>query len=225
MNSKISVLPDIKIIIADDHQLFREGIRQALASESHIHILAEAADGKELVSIATQYLPDVILTDIKMPVMDGIKATKTLLENNPDLKIIGLSMFDDEANIVDMLEAGARGYLIKNADRKEIVDAIHSVFSGDLYYCKHTSFALAKMISSSRFNPYKKKEKVEFTEREMEIIQLICEQLTNKEIGDRLFISARTVEGHRMKIQEKIQVKNTVGIVVYAIKNGLFQPQ
>jgi DNA-binding NarL/FixJ family response regulator len=223
--AKLSVKPTIRLIIADDHQLFREGIRQALQSEENIILCGEAADGRELVDKAISLNPDVILTDIKMPLMDGIEATRQILSHYPETHILGLSMFDDEANIVDMLEAGARGYLIKNADKNEIIDAVNTVFHGSPYYCKHTSFALAKMISGSRFNPHKKREKIDFTEREIEIIGLICQQLTNKEIGDQLFISTRTVEGHRMKIQEKMQVKNSIGIVIYAIKNGLYKPE
>lgn len=216
--------PQIRIIIADDHKLFREGIRQALSEESNIRIMAEAADGKDLVEKARSIKPEVILTDNKMPIMDGIEATKKILEHNPEVKIIGLSMFDDEANIVDMLEAGAKGYLIKNAEKDEIIEAIYTVYGGDPYYCKHTSYALAKMISGSRFNSDKPKVKIEFTDRELEVVKLICQQMTNKEIADQLYISARTVEGYRFKIQEKLDVKNSIGIVIYAIKHNLYQP-
>jgi DNA-binding NarL/FixJ family response regulator len=216
--------PQIRIIIADDHKLFREGIRQALSEESNIKILAEASDGKDLVEKFRAIKPEVILTDVKMPIMDGIEATKKILEINPEIKIIGLSMFDDEANIIDMLEAGASGYLIKNADKDEIVDAIYTVFEGNPYYCKHTSHTLAKMISGSRFNSEKSRGKIEFTDRELDIVRLICQQMTNKEIADSLYVSIRTVEGYRLRIQEKLDVKNSVGIVIYAIKHNLYQP-
>lgn len=222
MNRIATPKADIRVIIADDHAIFRDGLKQALASEENIFLLGEAADGKELIQLANENKPDVILTDIRMPVMDGIAATKKILETSPGVSIVGLSMFDDEAHIVDMLEAGARGYLLKNADKTEIIDAINSVFHGELYYCKHTSFTLAKMISSSKFNPHKRKDKIEFTEREIEIIQLICEQLTNKEIAEKLYLSTRTVEGHRLKIQEKMNAKNTAGIVICALRLGLY---
>ncbi len=222
MNRIATPKADIRVIIADDHAIFRDGLKQALASEENIFLLGEAADGKELIQLAIESNPDVILTDIRMPVMDGISATKKILETSPGVSIVGLSMFDDEAHIVDMLEAGARGYLLKNADKSEIIDAINSVFHGELYYCKHTSFTLAKMISSSKFNPHKRKDKIEFTEREIEIVQLICEQLTNKEIAEKLYLSTRTVEGHRLKIQEKMHAKNTAGIVICALRLGLY---
>lgn len=222
MNRIATLKSDIRVIIADDHAIFRDGLKQALASEENIFLVGEAADGKELIRLVSECNPDVILTDIRMPVMDGISAAKKILEISPVVCIIGLSMFDDEAHIVDMLEAGARGYLLKNADKSEIIDAINSVFHGELYYCKHTSFTLAKMISSSKFNPHKRKEKIEFTERELEIIKLICEQLTNKEIAEKLYLSTRTVEGHRLKIQEKMNAKNTAGIVICALRLGLY---
>jgi two-component system response regulator NreC len=156
-----------------------------------------------------------------MPVMDGIEATKKIIEQFPDLGIIGLSMFDDDELIIEMLEAGARGYLIKNAGKEQITEAIRTVYNNEPYYCKTTSSKLTNMIAKSRFNPYKRSAKAEFTDREKEIIELICQEMTNKEIGDKLFLSVRTVEGHRLKILEKMNVKNTVGLVVYAIKNGI----
>ena len=171
--------------------------------------------------MAQLIMPDVIITDIKMPVTDGIEATKKIIELFPDMGIIGLSMYDDDELIIEMLEAGARGYLIKNAGKEQIIEAIKTVYNNDPYYCKTTSHKLTNMIAKSRFNPYKIAAKVEFTEREIEIIEQICKEMTNKEIGDKLFLSVRTVEGHRQKILEKMNVKNTVGLVVYAIKNGL----
>ncbi len=220
-----SVRPNINIVIADDHEIFRDGIKQVFESDPNITILDMAANGMELIKMVNKHQPHIVLSDIKMPVLDGIEACKKIVESQPDTQVIGLSMFDDETSIVDMLEAGARGYLIKNADKSEIIEAIYTVYDGDPYYCKHSSFTLAKMISSSRFNPDKKKKKVEFTDREKEVITLICKQYTNKEIAEELFISPRTVEGHRQKIQEKIEVKNSIGIVIYAIKNQLYIPE
>jgi DNA-binding NarL/FixJ family response regulator len=122
-----------------------------------------------------------------------------------------------------MLEAGAKGYLLKNAGKEQIKEAIRTVYAGDPYYCKTTSNKLTQMIAKSRFNPYNKKPKIEFSEREKEIIGLISKEFSNKEIAEKLFLSHRTVEGHRLKIMEKMDVKNTVGLVVYAIKNNLLK--
>jgi DNA-binding NarL/FixJ family response regulator len=157
-----------------------------------------------------------------MPVMDGIASTKIVSEKYPSVNIIALSMFDQDNLIIDMLEAGAKGYLLKNADKKEILEAIKSVYNNKPYYCRTTSAKLAKLISKSKFNPYNKNEKPIFSAKEIEIIQLICQENTNKEIGIKLFLSPRTVEGYRLKILEKMNVKSTAGIVIYAVKNGLY---
>lgn len=213
----------IKIIIADDHEIFRDGFKLMLTKQKDIELIGEAENGKELLELTEKLQPNVVITDIKMPIMDGIEAAKAISSKFEDIGIIGLSMFDEDDLIIDMLEAGAKGYLLKNANKEQIIDAITTVYHGDPYYCKTTSNKLTQMIAKSRFNPYHKKEKTEFSDREKEIIQLICQELTNKEISDKLFLSSRTVEGHRLKIMEKMSVKNPVGLIVYAIKNGLFK--
>ncbi len=215
--------PTIRILIADDHEIFRDGFKLMLSKQTDIELVGEAENGKELVELVSQRQPDVVITDIKMPVMDGIEAAAKIAELFPEIGIIGLSMFDEDDLIIDMLEAGAKGYLLKNTNKEQIIEAISTVFQGDPYYCRTTSHKLTNMIAKSKFNPYRKKAKVEFTDREKEIIQLISQEKTNKDIGDILFISPRTVEGHRVKIMEKVEVKNTVGLVVYAIKHGLLQ--
>ena len=220
----MQTVADIKLIIADDHEIFRDGFKLMLSKFPEIKLVGEAANGRELLELIEKENPDVVLTDIKMPVMDGIEATKKIAELYPDKGIIGLSMYDDDELIIEMLEAGAKGYLIKNAGKDQIIEAIKTVYNDEPYYCKTTSHKLTQMIAKSRFNPYKKSEKAEFSEREKEIIAGICDEMTNKEIGDKLFISVRTVEGHRLKILEKMNVKNTVGLVVYAIKNGIVKP-
>ena len=213
----------IRLIIADDHEIFRDGLALMLSRQKDIILLGQASNGKELAELTEQLNPDVIITDIKMPVMDGIQASRLILKKSPDVKIIALSMFDEETLIVDMLEAGAKGYLLKNADKQEILDAIETVYEDKTYYCHHTSARLTNMIVKSNFNPYKKKESVSFNEREIEIIKLICQQNSSKEISDKLYLSSRTVEGYRTKILEKMNAKNTVGVVVYALKHNLIE--
>jgi DNA-binding NarL/FixJ family response regulator len=214
----------IKVIIADDHEIFRDGLKLMLNKQPGIELLAEAEDGKELIERTIDLQPDVIITDVKMPRMDGASATRYLTEHHPDISIIALTMFDEEEQIIEMLEAGAKGYLLKNADKDEIKDAIQSVYAKMPYYCKHTSHRLAQMVAKSKFNPYRQKAKVEFNEREKEIISCICDGITNKEIAEKIYLSVRTVEGLRMKIMEKMNVKNTAGIIIYAIKNGHYSP-
>jgi DNA-binding NarL/FixJ family response regulator len=212
---------DIKLIIADDHEMFRDGFKLMLTKQKDILLVAEAENGKELLELVGIHKPNVVVTDIKMPVMDGIEAAKKISEHFPDIGIIGLSMFDEDDLIVDMLEAGAKGYLLKNSSKEQITEAIKTVYNGDPYYCRTTSRKLTEMIAKSRYNPYKKTAKPEFSDREKDIIELICHEMTNKEIAEKLFLSVRTVEGHRLNIMEKMGVKNSVGVVVYALKNGI----
>ena len=214
---------DISLVIADDHEIFRDGLVLMLSRQPSIKLKGQAEDGKELIALVSEHKPDIVITDIKMPRMDGIEATKYITTHFPSSKIIALSMFNEENLIVDMLEAGAKGYLLKNADKQEILDAIECVYEGNVFYCKHTSSRLASMIVNSKFSPYRKKEPVVFGDREKEIIKLICLQCTAQEIGDKLFISKRTVEGYRTKILEKMNAKNTAGVVVYALKHSLIR--
>jgi DNA-binding NarL/FixJ family response regulator len=215
----------IKVVIADDHEIFRDGLKLMLQRQPDIEVAGEAGDGRELIALVKQTLPDVVITDVKMPHLDGVTATKHLTEYYPSIGIIALTMFDEEDLIVDMLEAGAKGYLLKNADKTEIIEAVHTVANNEHHYCRLTSQKLASMVAKSRFHLQLKKGKPEFNEREKEIIQYICEGLTNKEIGERIFLSVRTVEGLRLKIIEKMDVKNTAGIIVYAIREHLYLPK
>ena len=213
----------IKLVIADDHEIYRDGLKIMLRRQADIEVIGEASNGKELIALTQQLRPDIILTDIVMPVMDGIEATRLLKQQYPTINIIALSMFDQDNLIIEMLESGAKGYLLKNADKTEIIESIKSVFRDVPYYCRSTSVKLARMIAHSKFNPYKTTERPSFSDKEVEIIRLICKEYTNKEIGQQLFLSARTVEGYRVKILEKMQVKSTAGIVIYAIKNGMYR--
>jgi len=215
---------NIKVIIADDHEIFRDGLRIMLQKQQDINLVAEAGDGRELIDQVEQWVPDIVISDVKMPRMDGVTAARYLARHYPQVGIIALTMFDEEDLIIDMLEAGAKGYLLKNADKHEIVEAVKSVYNQEPYYCRHTSNKLAQMVAKSKFNPYKQHTKPEFNERESEIITDICNGLTSKQIAEKIFLSVRTVEGIRMKIMEKMEVKNTAGIIIYAIKHGLYKP-
>ncbi|OMP79421.1 MULTISPECIES: response regulator transcription factor [unclassified Chitinophaga] len=212
---------DIRLVIADDHEIFRDGLALMLSRQPNINLVGQAGDGRELLELLETTAVDVVMTDLKMPLMDGITATRTLLQRFPHIRIIALSMFDEEELIVEMLEAGAKGYLLKNADKQEIVEAITSVFDDKIFYCRQTSSKLASMIVRSRFNPYRDAHPIIFTDREKEIIRLICLQYTAQQIGEKIFLSKRTVEGHRTRILEKMNVKNTAGVVVFALKNNL----
>ena len=212
---------NICLVIADDHEIFLDGLALMLNKQENMTVLGMAGNGRELVQLVAEKKPDMVLTDIKMPYLDGIGACRLMLQQDPQLKIIALSMFEEEDLIVEMLEAGAKGYLLKNADKREILDAILTVSEGNIFYCKHTSARLASLIVKSKFDPQRKKFGDIFTERERQIIRLICQQNTAQEIGEQLFLSKRTVEGYRTRILEKMDVKNTAGVVVFALKHNL----
>lgn len=214
----------IKVLIADDHEIFRDGFKLMLSRNKHVELIGEAENGRELLHMARELQPDVIITDIKMPIMDGIEATRQIKADLPRIGIIGLSMFDEEEQIMEMLDAGASGYLLKNADKEEVQEAIRQVYMEKTYYCKSTSKKLATLVARSR-HAGPRQEKIDFNDREIEIIQLICEEFTNKEIADRLYMSVRTVEGYRQRLIERMQVKNTAGLVIYAIQHDLYQPK
>jgi DNA-binding NarL/FixJ family response regulator len=213
----------IRIVLADDHEIFRDGFAVMLKKQTDIKLVGEAADGKELIEITERLMPDIVLTDIKMPKIDGIKATEIIREKFPGINIIALSMFDDDNLIIDMLEAGAKGYLLKSAHKSEIFEAIKAVYKHETYYCKSTSSKLLHLIAQSRFDPSKEIQKPKFSQKEIEIIRLICQEASNKDIAAKLYLSIRTIEGYREKIQEKIKAKNAAGIVVYAIKTGIYK--
>jgi len=214
----------VKIILADDHEIFRDGFHSLLKNQTGIVLLAEAANGQQLVTLTAKHLPDVVLTDIKMPVMDGIEATRIITEKYPQVGIIALSMFNDDKLIIDMLEAGAKGYLIKNAHKTEIIDAINTVAQHNQYYCSATGIKLTQLIANSRFNPNDPNSKMIFSDKEKEVICLICQEFSNKEISLALHLSIRTIEGYRERILQKTNSRNTAGIVVYAIRNNIFIP-
>jgi DNA-binding NarL/FixJ family response regulator len=213
----------IKIVLADDHEIFRDGFKVMIRKQPSVQLLGEASNGAELLELSRQLRPDVVVTDIKMPGIDGIAATKKLVEEFPSIGIIALSMFDEEQLIVEMLEAGAKGYLLKNAHKDEIIEAIKTVYNDQTYYCDSTSAKLAQMIARSRFREQHRTKKLDFSEKEFAVIRYICQEMSNKQIAGELNLSIRTIEGYRDRIQEKIGAKNAAGIVVYAIKNNIYQ--
>jgi DNA-binding NarL/FixJ family response regulator len=212
----------IRIVIADDYPMFLEGIQLLLEKQDNIKIVGEASNGQELLDVVKQTKPDVVITDIEMPVMNGIEATAVLKKNFPGTGVIALTMYGDEHLIVDMLEAGADGYLLKKTTKQEVSEAIRAVYEGANYFCNSTTMRLSKMVAQSKAQ--QRIPKAEFPEKELEIIKLICEQYASKEIADKTSLTHRTVEKYRDNIMEKTGAKNMVGIVIYAIKNGIYSP-
>jgi DNA-binding NarL/FixJ family response regulator len=213
----------IRIVIADDHEIYRNGFKLLLKNQDELELVGEAENGLELIEVVTELRPDVVITDIKMPQMDGIEACKILKQKFPEIKLIALSMFNEDNLIIDMLEAGARGYLLKNTKKSELLLAAKEVFEGRTYYCSETSGRLTKMIAESRYIPYRQHPDKFFSKKEKEIMRLICQQYTNKEIAIIMKLSARTIEDYREKIQEKTESRNSIGIAIYAIRHNIYK--
>ena len=204
----------IKIVIADDHQLFIDGIKSILSKVIGIAIVGEAKNGLELIKFLDQPIkPDIILTDIRMPVIDGITATRILSKDYPDIPILALSMYDQEADVIEMLEAGAKGYVTKNVEKDELVTAIQRLDNGAYYFSKN----LPNNIQE-RFNKgYALKHQI-LTRRENEILELIAKGRSTKQIAQQLKVSKFTVDTHRKNIHKKLGIKSNTGLVNYVLK-------
>lgn len=213
----------IRLVIADDSPVFRKGLAHSISLERYqsIQIVGEANNGENLIKEVEYKQPDIALTDLRMPLLDGFEASRIINKKFSSTSVIALTMFNDDESIYQMFETGAKGYLTKDADVEEIIDAIKTVYAGDMYYCSSSSVHLIKKIGPSKYNYYKKNTAIRFTEREIQLIRLVCFQLTTKEIADKMKISSRTVEEYSHNIKEKIEVKNTVGIALYALKNNI----
>lgn len=210
----------VKIMVVEDHEIFRKGIVNLLNDIKDVEVIAEAENGKIFLEKIEEVKPDIVFMDIRMPELDGIEATKIAVSKNPKLKVVALSMHNEEEYLEKMLEVGAMGFLLKNATMIDIEKAINSVMSGYRFFSEELMNILANKYIKK---PEPTKENSEFSKRELEVLQLICEGLTNHEIGEKLFISNRTVDGHRARMLEKIGAANTVGLVIYAIKNKLIE--
>lgn len=209
----------LTIHLVDDHSLFREGLKFLLSNCDFIADIEESENGKIFLEKLEKNVPDVVLMDIEMPEIDGIKASKMALEKYPNLKIIALSMYAEEEYYSKMIDVGVRGFLLKNSQFEDVQKAILDVNEGNNFFSQEI---LDRIIA----NLYKKKTEkpiLDLTEREIEVLYNICKGLSNQEIADLLFISKRTVDKHRENLLLKTGAKNTAGLVVYAIKNGIFE--
>lgn len=211
----------VKLGIVDDHKIFRNGLKATLEDCGDFEIILEASNGKELVGLLATKTPDVILMDIKMPEMDGIQTTAYVHQHFKGIKVLALSMFNEDKYIVDMMKAGASGYLLKNAEPEEIIEAVSTVYTKGFYFNEHLSITLIKQLVGNDPVESAAGNKTDLNEREIEVLKLVCQEYSNQEIADKIFLSIRTVEGYRARLFEKTGSKNLVGLVIYAIKRGI----
>lgn len=206
----------IEVIIVDDHQLFIDGIKSILSKALEINTIGEANNGVEVLQLLEQGLvPDIILTDIRMPVLDGVSLTKTLTRDYPKIKVLALSMFDQAPDVIEMLDAGAKGYVTKNVEKSELITAINTLIKGDYFF----SDSIPKEIENW-FNKEKSTlSESDLTKREKEILQLIVKGRTSIEMANQLKLSKYTIDTHRKNIHKKLGIKSNTGLVNYALKH------
>ena len=214
----------LTIAIADDEALFRKGLKLLIEDYEGLQVILDAENGQHLLDqLATDILPDLLLLDLKMPVLNGIETAKILREKYPSIKIIVLSTHFSKAFILNMIELGASAYLPKNSSPEEVVETIRAVNNKGFHYNSEVMEVIRENMMKKNLPRNKPNLGEELTKREKEILQLICEQFTTAEIADKLYISPRTVDGHRNNLLAKLGCRNTAGLVVYALQNDIVQ--
>lgn len=207
---------EIKIILADDHKLLRDGLKNIIEQRSNMHVIGEASDGREAVKKCLKLLPDIIIIDVAMPDLNGIEAAKQIHINNPEIKIIGVSMHSSKEFIQGMFKSGALGYLLKDGDAEELITAITTVMQNKKYLAKNLNQELLTLLKRGE-----SLEETPLTSREKEVLQLIAEGNSSKKIGDILFLSSKTIDVHRNNIMKKIDLHTIPELTKYAIQKGL----
>ena len=212
----------IRVLIADDHKIIRVGLRGLIELSQDIEVVAEAENGTEVKELIQTVKVDVVLMDIDMGHTSGIETTRHLKTAHPEINVLGLTMHEEQEYIVEMLEAGASGYLLKSTGMEELLTAVRTAAKGDSYFSHQVSATLLQAITRQKVTPPSKGNgNIPLTDREIEVLRLIAQEHSNGEIAEKLFISIRTVDTHRRNLLEKLQAKNTAGLVKYAFEKGL----
>lgn len=214
-------MKQLKVYIADDHTLFRKAMVNLLRSFERVIEVKDAENGKELLTLIKYEVPDVVIVDLQMPVMDGAETSSQIIQKYPEVKIIILTMHDSNKFILHMMELGVHAFLLKNTEPDELEKAIYGVADKDFYHNELVASVLRKNVKEKKLGQRPNFQHIELTEREKEILLLICQELTMKEIGQRLFLSENTVRNHRVNIMEKVGVNNIVGLVKFAYETGV----
>ncbi len=208
----------LKLYIVDDHQMLIDGLKALLSDESNISIVGESNLPLVALKEIAEYRPDIVLTDINMPEMDGIELTKEVKKLNPEIKVIALSMFGERETISDMLKAGVNGYILKNTGKAELLNAINKVANGGTFFSDEVSAEMLKTPTASET------KEISLSLREIEVIELIAKEYTNAKIAETLFISERTVETHRKNIFRKTDTKGVIGLLKYCVDKRIIKP-
>ena len=215
----MAVTKKIQVAVADDHTLMRKALAKLISSFDSYAVLFEADNGKEVKDqLSNHVIPDIVLLDVNMPGLDGYETAKWIYKNYPQVKVLALSMFSDENIIIRMLRLGAKGYIMKNVEPEELKLALDSIIKKDFYLSDYIS---GKIISGLHRDIDHPEEPVVLNDKEKEFLQLVCSELTYKDIAVKMFVSPRTVDDYRNSLFEKLKVKTRVGLVMYAIRNGL----
>jgi DNA-binding NarL/FixJ family response regulator len=220
MSLQIKRLSKIRILLADDHTVMRQGVRMLLEREPDFEVVAEAGDGEEAVRLTGEYLPDVVLMDVGMPKLSGLEATRQIKANHPATSVLVLTIHDDEEYIIRFLEAGAAGYLMKSAYGEELLQAIRSLRAGDLVLHPIVGQKLLKRASSRQLKPIKLVDVEQLTPRELEVLKLVARGISNQRIAIELGIGVRTVKGHLVNIFAKMEVTTRTEAIINALKRG-----
>ena len=211
----------IQVGIVDDHSLLRKALAKLIGSFENYEILFEGDSGKVIKDKVTQHIvPDIVLLDVNMPEMDGYETVRWLHKNYPQVKVLALSMFSDENTIIRMLRLGAKGYILKNIEPEELKLALDSIMKKDFYLSEYISGKIISGLHKDLGNP---EDPIVLTDKEKEFLRLLCTELAYKDIADKMFISPRTVDNYRNTLFEKLKVRTRVGLVIFAIKNGLVE--
>lgn len=213
----------IKVLLVDDHKIVRDGLMVLLQDEPDIEVIGEAVNGKHALEVLSKISPDLMIIDINMPVMNGIDCAREVVKKYPSVAILALTMLNEQGHIKKMITAGARGYILKNSGKDELIIAIKTVTSGENYFSDEVkNIIMMNMVQKKVAKTKILGERIPLTNREKDVLQYIVKELTNQKISEKLFISVRTVDAHRRNLLEKIGAKNTAGLVAYAFENNLF---
>jgi DNA-binding NarL/FixJ family response regulator len=213
----------IKVLLVDDHKIVRDGIKVLLQDESDIEVIGEAENGKHALEVLNEITPDLLIVDINMPVMNGIECAREVVKHFPQVKILALTMLNEQEHIKNMVAAGAGGYILKNSGKEELIDAIKTVTSGENYFSDEVkNIIMMNIVKRKTMGSKIEGEPIPLTNREKDVLKYIVQEFTNQEIAEKLFISVRTVDAHRRNLLEKTGARNTAGLVKFALENNIF---